>query len=143
MNHTKTKLSERKIPIMIVAFLLLLVLGSLIFLLLPREEKAAYIADIYQKGSLILSIPLYEQEEVRRFEITGDNDCYNTIEVCPGSIAIVSADCPDQICVHQGAIHNSLLPITCLPNRLVIQLRAVDTPKGDTDTSSGPDILTH
>ena len=57
------------------------------------------------------------------FEITGDAGATNTVCVRRGSIAIVSASCPDQICVHQGFISTSLLPITCLPNRLVIRVR--------------------
>ena len=107
-------------------FFFLLALGCLAFLLLSPKEDGKYIADIYQNGTLLCSIPLYAQKEIYHFEIKGENGCVNTVEVSPGAIAIISANCPDQICVHQGAIHNSLLPITCLPNRVVIQLRAVD-----------------
>ena len=57
------------------------------------------------------------------FEVPGANGASNTVCVRPGSIAIISANCPDQICVHQGFISTSLLPITCLPNRLVIRVR--------------------
>lgn len=57
------------------------------------------------------------------FEVPGEGGASNTVCVRPGSIAIISANCPDQICVHQGFISTSLLPITCLPNRLVIRVR--------------------
>lgn len=143
INHIKTKLSEQKTPLIIATFLLLLSLGSMLFLLLPRGESAKYIADIYQNGILLQSISLYDVEEAYRFEITGENACKNTIEVRPGSIAIVSADCPDQLCVHQGAIHNSLLPITCLPNRLVIQLREASLPGEEITASTAPDIISY
>ena len=80
-------------------------------------------ADIFQNGELLQSISLDSVEEPYTFTVTGDNDCRNEIEVRPGSIGIISADCPDKLCVHQGFIHSSLLPITCLPNHLVIQIR--------------------
>jgi hypothetical protein len=61
--------------------------------------------------------------------------------VCLLLLAIVSASCPDQICVHQGFISTSLLPITCLPNRLVIRVREeVSVPD---DTAPVPDGVTY
>ena len=75
------------------------------------------------------------------FEVSGNAGATNTVCVRPGSIAIVSASCPDQICVHQGFISTSLLPITCLPNRLVIRVREeVSVPD---DTAPVPDGVTY
>lgn len=80
-------------------------------------------ADIFQNGVLIQSIDLSAVTESYTFTATGENNCCNEIEVRPGSIGIISANCPDKLCVHQGFIDSSLLPVTCLPNRLVIQIR--------------------
>ena len=80
-------------------------------------------ADIYQNGELLQTIRLDTVTGEYTFEVLGKDGVSNTVCVRPGSIAIVSASCPDQICVHQGFISSSLLPITCLPNRLVIQVR--------------------
>ena len=125
MNTVKTD-NTNKISIVIITILCVLILGSVVAILFPREAHAGYIADIYQNGNLIQSIHLYQVEEAYSFELQGENGCTNVIEVYPGSIAIVSADCPDKLCVHQGSVSNSLLPITCLPNRVVIQLRSAD-----------------
>ena len=130
-------MSNSRNAVLITGLLLLLSLGSLIFLLFPRSEGTEYIADIYQNGVLIRSIPLYQAAEAYSFTIEGENGCTNEIEVRSGSIGILSADCPDKICVSQGFIHNSKQPITCLPNRLVIQLRPV------LDTDTEPDIVTY
>ncbi|MBR4895991.1 MAG: NusG domain II-containing protein, partial [Clostridia bacterium] len=46
----------------------------------------------------------------------------NTVRVETGRIRIVSADCPDKICVDTGWISDSAAPIVCLPHRLVIRL---------------------
>ena len=46
----------------------------------------------------------------------------NTIQVEPGRIRVLEADCPDQVCVRQGWISDEVTPIVCLPHRLVIQV---------------------
>lgn len=86
-------------------------------------DSTSLIAEIYQDGDLCQSIPLNEVTESYTLTFTGTNGGTNTVEVRPGSIGILSADCPDKLCVHQGFIDSSLLPITCLPNRLVIQIK--------------------
>jgi hypothetical protein len=81
------------------------------------------IAYIYQNGVLLEEIDLDSLHQTYQFTITNDMDQWNEVEVLPGSIGIVHANCPNQLCVAQGFIHNSLLPITCLPHRLVIWVR--------------------
>lgn len=83
----------------------------------------ALYADIYQSGELLETIRLDTVTDEYIFEVPGEGGASNTVCVRPGSIAIISANCPDQICVHQGFISTSLLPITCLPNRLVIRVK--------------------
>ena len=98
------------------------------------ENGQALYADLYQNGELL--------QTIRLDTVTAGNaGATNTVCVRPGSIAIVSASCPDQICVHQGFISTSLLPITCLPNRLVIRVREeVSVPD---DTAPVPDSVTY
>ncbi len=56
-----------------------------------------------------------------------DKDCTipigntNVCEIRDGKAHMLSADCPDQICIHQGYIDEKGGMITCLPNRVVIQ----------------------
>lgn len=102
--------------------LLLLSALSLLLILLPRTASTAYTAEIYRDGQLLRSIDLSAVSSSYTFRLEG-TDGYNEIEVRHGSIGIISADCPDKLCVHQGFISSSALPITCLPNRLVIRLR--------------------
>lgn len=125
--------------IIITLFLLLLSIASLLYIGIDRQ-KADYVADIFQNGMLIKSIPLNNVLQPETFTITGENGCSNTVEVQKGSIAIISADCPDKLCVYQGFISDSRLPITCLPNRLVIQLRPADQQGQNTNTL---DIITY
>ena len=47
---------------------------------------------------------------------------YNTVHVEPGRISVTEADCPDGICVAQGAIDKGGVPIVCMPHHLVIKI---------------------
>lgn len=134
---------EQKTAVIISIILFLLVLGSIAMIFSRQQAAGSYVADIYQNGSLINSISLYDVKETYTLEIKGDNGCSNVIEIAPGSIAIIAADCPDRLCVHQGAVTTSLLPITCLPNRVVIQLREVKSESVGNSSSITPDIITH
>ncbi len=135
------KAKDRTVPaaLLIGAALILLTVLSLLYILLPKSPDAGLIADIYQSGELIASIPLDEVRETYRFTVTGDEGHVNEIEVRPGSIGIISADCPDKLCVRQGFISNSRLPVTCLPNRVVIRLR----PQEEDKNTISPDIISY
>ena len=89
-------------------------------LLIPREEAA--VAVIKQNGKHLRTIDLSAVTVRQSFPIEGENGCSNTVEVEPGRIRILKADCPDQICVNQGWISDSSVPIVCLPNKLVIEI---------------------
>lgn len=127
------------LPIFIGAALTLLAVISLLLILLPQKRATGYTADIYQSGELLTSIDLSAVSQPYTFTVTGENGCRNEIEVRPDEIGIISADCPDKLCVHQGFISDSRLPITCLPNRLVIQLRPTD----ESESSITVDINTY
>lgn len=154
MNQ-KPSLSTYQKKAMLLTFLLTAIaLGSLLWIVLSvkdannRMENTSsaaspeIVADIYQNGKLLQSIPLSSVNESYRFQVTGENEALNEIEVHPGSIGIISASCPDKLCVHQGFISNSLLPITCLPNRLVIQIRQ-DTNMTEATEEIASDIITY
>lgn len=121
--------------------LLLAACGLVLFLRqhTARKPDTTYTAYLYQDGLLLQTIPLSRITESQRFTIEASDGGYNTIEVSCDGISIAEADCPDQICVLQGTIRDSLLPITCLPHRLVIEL------KPDVPAASGtaPDAVAY
>lgn len=109
--------------ICIAAAAILLILGIAgSFAVLNTQTSQNITADIYQHGELIRSINLSDVTESYTFDIEGPDGAYNTIEVRPGEIAVIDASCPDKVCVNMGFIRNSALPITCLPNELVIRI---------------------
>lgn len=135
----KAKDRSRTAAALIGAVLILLCAASLLSILLPQSREDGFTADIFQDGKLIASISLQEVQNAYSFTVTGDNGGINVIEVRPGCIGIVTADCPDKLCVRQGFISDSRLPVTCLPNRVVILLR----PRTEAEYTITPDIITY
>lgn len=130
------KKSIRTAAILITTFLILVMAACLLYLMAVQNSSESCIADIYQNGQLIQSIPLDQVSEPYTLEIEGENGCYNRIEVRLGSIGVISADCPDLLCAKQGFIHTHTIPITCLPNKLVIRLRPADHSAGGIETDA-------
>lgn len=124
MKFNLTK--NTKIILAISGFLIVTVLFCLLWIAgsgnSSDKSPVKLTAEIYQNGELTQSISLNSVTEPYTFVIHGENGCENEVEVHPGSIGIISASCPDKVCVHQGFVDNSLLPIVCLPNNLVIQV---------------------
>ena len=99
------------------------------------SQKSAGVVEIQIDGKVVETLDLQKE---RAFKINGGT---NTVQIENGKVKMAAANCPDQICVHQGFISTSLLPITCLPNRLVIRVREeVSVPD---DTAPVPDGVTY
>lgn len=78
-------------------------------------------ADIYQDGVCIRSIDLSAVSETEYYTVESAAGS-NVVEIAPGRIRILEADCPDQVCVDSGWLSDSAAPIVCLPHKLVIRL---------------------
>ena len=131
--NTEKNLSTAALLISI--FLALVAAACLLYLLLIPRTYGGCIAEIYQDGRLLQSIPLAQVQESYTIEIINDNGCTNRIEVHTSGIGVIWADCPDQLCVHQGFSETPAIPIVCLPNRLVIRLRPESGKENGSDTT--------
>lgn len=92
--------------------------GAGVYLLHGSEGT---VATVWLDGACIRTIDLAAVAAPYEFDIESEYGV-NTVRVSHGEIAVVRADCPEQICVNQGTISSSAIPITCLPHRLVIQI---------------------
>lgn len=75
---------------------------------------------IYQDGILVQTIQLPHTGAPETIEISGPAGG-NTIEISEDGVRVVSAGCPDQVCVEHGYLRGDTGPIVCLPNRLVVR----------------------
>lgn len=95
-----------------------LLLAAVCFLaFLPSQGDGGAVAQIYQNGQLLMSVPL---DQARQFPVQGKY-C-NMVSVKDGAIAIMESDCPGQDCVHSGSIHAPGRSLVCLPNALEIRV---------------------
>lgn len=73
-------------------------------------------------------------EEPRDIEIRTERG-YNLLRVSREGIEMVESDCPDQLCVGFGHVHDIHDTIVCLPNRVFVEVT------GDQDEGSEPDAV--
>lgn len=58
----------------------------------------------------------------------------NVLQFGDGEVRIIEASCPDQLCVKQGKIGQVGQLLVCLPNRLVVEIKANDAINDDIDS---------
>lgn len=139
MDNIDSKKNTRAAALSVTAFLVLVIAACLSYLLVLDKSPQDYMAEIYQDGRLIYTIPLNTAQSTYTLDVEGEEGGHNHIEIRPGSIGITWADCPDKLCVRQGFIHNASIPITCLPNKLVIKL----SPVQESTSDAIPDAVTY
>lgn len=102
----------------ILVLLLILITGAsyLIYRYTYRDTGANL--KITVDGSIYVDVPLAKSDI---FYITGKYGT-NCIEVKDGYVRMISAECPDQICVHHTSIHYNGETIICLPNKIIVEI---------------------
>lgn len=119
---------KNRTALVLSALIVLVLFGSIAaFLFLNTGRQTGTIAEIYQDGKLIKTIDLNSVTEDYSFTVSGENGVYNVVEVHHGEIGITEASCPDGLCINMGFIHSSAMPVTCLPNKLVIKIVTDDS----------------
>ena len=127
----KTK-SNRFWLLLLGAILALSAAGALyVYTRTPAGTTAVITLDGQEVGRVDLSAVT----QTYTLTYTGQSGLTNTVEIAPGKIRVLEADCPDQICVHQGWIETGVTPIVCLPNSLSIQI--TDAPDPGVDSIVG------
>ena len=120
--------------------LLFLTAASIGMILRAPAGNGHLLAYIYQDGALLETIDLAAVTESYTFRVDTAEGGFNEIAVAPGSIRMTEADCPDRLCVNMGDAASTMLPIVCLPNGLVIEIKK-SASAGEADTAV--DIITY
>lgn len=101
-----------------IGIVLLLAFGVAVFARL--DTQSAQFLHIYVDGAWYGSYSLDTDQEIAIGET-------NICEIANGSVRMIQADCPDQVCVHTAAISKDGMTIVCLPNRVVLEIDAEQT----------------
>lgn len=107
---------------LILAAVFLVVFGAVFLVqrfLLRSPEDAAVWAVVQVSGRDSQRLALTKDVE---FRLGDDETGWNLIRVEEGKILVAEADCPDEICVHTGAISQPGQVIACLPHGLLIYI---------------------
>ena len=84
-------------------------------------------AEILQHGEVVHTLDLSTDTV---YTSTRDN-FLNIIQISGGAASMLDANCPDSYCLHQAPIMYTGQTIVCLPNRLVVQIRAAEEGEHD------------
>ena len=93
-----------------------------------RPAVTSVTVEVAVDGAVTMTLPLSEDTEVR---IDGVNGGENLLVIEDGKAKIISASCPDGVCVRHYAISRDGESIICLPNRVVVTIRGGE--KGEVD----------
>lgn len=110
----------------IILALLLLCAGAALATGYWLRSSDETIATISAGDTVVARYDLSKVRETTTFTV-GEDGAQNTIRVSPEGIAVIRADCPDQVCVQMGTRQHGPEPIVCLPHKLTISFSADDT----------------
>ena len=117
----------------VLLFAALAILGGGAFLLLRGHGQTAFPEDAGQAGqtgqTAVIRVDgeVYQRIDLRAVTIPYDIEVQtdwgmNTVHVEPDGVSVTYADCPDLLCVQQGKITTSAIPIVCVPHHLTVQI---------------------
>lgn len=95
----------------------LLVLTAAAFLWMGGRGKAGTEAVVCVSGQ---EIGRYALSQPGVYSLNGGT---NLLQIQDGTAAVIEANCPDGLCIHQGKIRYNGQCITCLPNRLTVTIQ--------------------
>ncbi len=103
-------------------YLLLAVLlfGGGVLIYMYFTQKTGSMVAIYVNGVVYETVDL---QSTATITIETDDGGENVIEIADGKVRMISANCPDQICVNHRAIDAVNESIICLPHGVSVEIR--------------------
>ena len=114
---------QRILCIVICAAVLIGVGGWVILRQIQRQQSSPGVAEISIDGEVRYTYDLGKTYAVPETISIPANGGENVLEIGTGYVRMVSADCPDQICVKTGSISKPGETIVCLPHRVAVTIR--------------------
>lgn len=96
----------------------LLILGGALALFLLLTRQGGGTARVQVDGETVMELPLHQDARV----VLGEDGNTNTLVIENGTARVIEADCPDQVCVRQGAVQYTGESIVCLPHKLIVSI---------------------
>lgn len=116
MDHTKKRFGKKDA----VFIGLLLIIAILIFFFTNYFQKeTGAMVTVTVDGKVYGT---YDLEKEQTIDIKAGDKTTNILKISDGKAKMLTADCPDQLCVHQQAISKKNQAIVCLPNKVVAEV---------------------
>ena len=96
----------------------LLLAGGALLLWLGLTRQAGGLARVQIDGETVMELPLSQDARVE----LGEPGHGNLLIIENGTARVERADCPDQVCVRQGAVRYNGESIVCLPHKLIVSI---------------------
>jgi hypothetical protein len=123
-NDVRRIASVRKTDIMLIVAAL--AVGAALFFGVDAAKAGGAVVDVEADGRVVASYPLGEDRVV---DLTYGG--HNRLVISGGTARIEDADCPDRLCVKQGAVSKDGETIVCLPHRVIVKVRGGAVPEVD------------
>ena len=107
--------------------MILLVIISVFALVLFVTRTGGDTVRVLVDGEIYGEYPLFVDMKT---EIKSENG-YNILEIKDGKADVLSASCPDGICVSHRPIENGGESIICLPNKVVVEIHTLKESEKD------------
>lgn len=107
------RLKKKDVMLIII---ILAVAGLCLLLHMIVGEKSADYVTVKVNGKIE---GVYSLADDRVIEL---NHGSNVLQIKNGKADMISADCPDQLCVNQKAISKNKESIICLPNKIIVEV---------------------
>ncbi len=105
----------------IILGVIVLAAAAALFFLHQRPQKSGYTVAVQRGDTIVQEFdPLKDQT----FHVDGDVGGLD-VEVKEGKWHVIHEKCPNHVCANMGwmGISDTILPITCIPNNIIIYLK--------------------
>ena len=127
-NNNDAKKKSRNSVLLFLFFILIAIEAMMFFWGQIRENGATAVVTV--DGEERYRCSLYIEKEI-------EIDDTNILVIKDGVADMISADCPDQICVKHNPISKAGETIICLPNKVVVTIESLNreqkTVRGEVD----------
>ncbi|SEK98523.1 hypothetical protein SAMN04488700_0563 [Carnobacterium iners] len=136
---TKFKQYKKLVKPLDVAIIILLLIGSFIpYIVFNRQnflidQNSTIIAIVSINGKEVKQVELSDQTKNEKFTFYPADGQYNIIEVDGKKIRNKEDNSPDQIAVKTGWISRPGETSICLPHKLIIEIKAINSNKDSED----------
>ncbi len=102
----------------VILIAVLIALGGALLLWLGLTRQVGGVARVQIDGETVMELPLSQDARVE----LGEPGRGNLLIIENGTARVERADCPDQVCVRQGAVRYNGESIVCLPHKLIVSI---------------------